>query len=279
MKGVRHRKGKAYKKYTPWIFVLIMAMCIFGGVYLSDTFNAYGEKNTDKSPYTYNKKDTDAVYASDNTEKKEDGSKKHIIVVEGLSQAGIPTGCEAVSTVAALRYYGVNITPELFIENYLPMKDFYKRNGRVYGANPSEQFAGNPFEAGSLGCYCEVIEAACADMQRNNYKEMKNLKIKAERGLTLSRLEEYISKGKPVIIWVTVDMKESYDGFTYYLETGEQYIWRAGEHCVVLCGYDDEGYYIMDPLKDGRIVRYEKKLVEARYEEMGKQSVLIERGN
>ncbi len=85
------------------------------------------------------------------------------------------------------------------------MKDFYKRNGRVYGANPSEQFAGNPFEAGSLGCYCEVIEAACADMHRNNYKEMKNLKIKAERGLTLSRLEEYISKGKPVIIWATVD--------------------------------------------------------------------------
>lgn len=280
MKGVKYRKRKIYEKCMPWIFVLTIAVCIFGGVYLSNTFNAYGEKNTDNT-FFYDGKDINNTLVSynDNTESKEQGGKKHIIAMEGLSQDYIPTGCEAVSTVAVLRYYGIGITPEDFIEKYLPMEDFYEKNGRVYGANPSKAFAGNPYERGSLGCYCEVIEAACVGMQESNYKGMEKLKIKAVRGNSLSQLEEYLLKGKPVIIWATIDMRESHDGFTYYLKTGEKYIWRANEHSVVLCGYDDEGYYIMDPLKDGKIVRYEKTLVETRYEELGKQAVVIERGN
>lgn len=279
MKGVKFRKRKIYVKCMPWIFVLTIAVCIFGGVYLSNTFNAYGEKTTDNIFFHEKDINNTLVSYNDNRESEEKGVKKQIIAMEGLSQADIPTGCEAVSTVAVLRYYGISITPEYFIENHLPMKDFYKKNGRVYGADPSKAFAGNPYETGSLGCYCEVIEEACVSMRESNYKGMEKLEIKAVRGNSLSQLEEYVLKGKPVIIWATIDMRESHDGFTYYLETGEQYIWRANEHCVVLCGYDDEGYYIMDPLKAGQIVRYEKTLVEARYEELGKQAVVIERRN
>lgn len=259
MKNARRRKRKRKNIYTG-ILLFFIAACIFIAVYLSYTFNAYGEKET--------------VNLRENSQ----GNMQHIIAMEGLSQDGIPTGCESVSTVAVLRYYGVNITPKYFIENYLPMEGFYKENGRVYGANPREAFAGNPYESGSLGCYCEVIEKACLNMLESNYKGTGNLKVKTIEGTSLLELAQtYVSENKPVIIWATMDMKESYDGFTYYLKNGEKYVWKAGEHCMVLCGYDDENYYIMDPLKDGKIVGYKKSLVETRYGEMGKQAVLIEK--
>lgn len=261
----RRRKRKSGVMYFAF-FCIIAAVCLFIAVHLGKRLTAYGEKNTGN------------IGESGNTENEEKGTKKHIIAMEGLSQEDIPTGCESVSAVAVLNYYGVNITPRYFIMNYLPMEGFYKKNGKVYGANPREAFAGNPYEAGSLGCYCEVIEAACVSMAESNYRGTENLKVKSIEGIPLLQLAEtYVLEDKPVIIWATMDMKESYDGFAYYLESGEKYVWKAGEHCMVLCGYDDEKYYIMDPMKDGNIVGYEKALVEKRYKEMGQQAVIIEK--
>ncbi len=50
----------------------------------------------------------------------------HKISFMGLSQALIPTGCEAVSAVAILNHLGIEITPESFIEEFLPKQDFYQ---------------------------------------------------------------------------------------------------------------------------------------------------------
>ena len=42
-----------------------------------------------------------------------------------------------------------------------------------------------------------------------------------------------------------------------------------------MCGYDEENYYIMDPLADGEIVGYPRELVEMRYKEMKQSAVVI----
>lgn len=47
------------------------------------------------------------------------------------------------------------------------------------------------------------------------------------------------------------------------------------EHCMLLVGYDDACYYFRDSLSDGRQVAYQKQLVKARYEAMGKEAVII----
>ena len=86
---------------------------------------------------------------------------------------------------------------------------------------------------------------------------------------------KYIQNDIPMLLWVTIDMKPSHKGMQYYLETGTLYTWTAQEHCVVLCGYDEEHYYLMDPLKDGEIVSYSKELVEMRYNEMGMHGIII----
>lgn len=202
--------------------------------------------------------------------------KGYMIDIDGLSQKNIPTGCEAVSTVTVLRHYGIDIMPKCFIEKYLPKQDFYKKGGKVYGADPEKAFAGNPYERGSLGCYEGVIVRACKNMIGDRYEGAEDINVQAIRGITLEELtERYVSAGTPVIIWVTSYMHESEDGFSYYLESGEKYVWRANEHCVVLCGFDRDKYYITDPLQEGKTVAYDKELVDNRYEEMGMRAVVI----
>lgn len=207
------------------------------------------------------------------------------ISIKGLSQEGIPTGCESVSTVAVLQHYGVNITIDEFINNFLPCKEFYKIGSKVYGANPHEYFSGNPYKTASLGCYPKVILKALNEMKNSKtvqtsdpkmYPEIKNLDFRNTTGSSIDALTtQYIDNQIPVILWVTIHMKQPYEGMKYYLEDGTLYTWTAQEHCTVLCGYDQNFYYLMDPLRDGEIVAYPKDLVKQRYNELGKYSLVI----
>ena len=200
----------------------------------------------------------------------------HRINFQGLSQETIPTGCESVSAVSILNYYGIDITPEQFIEEYLPKQGFYRSNGLLYGPDPNEYFAGDPFQKSSLGCFSNVIHKACLNMQEDEAYDMAQLQIQNVSGTSLTTLAEtYVANDIPVLIWVTMGMKESKEGMRYLLEDGSTYTWTAGEHCVVLCGFDEENYYIMDPLENGQIVGYPKGLVEKRYSEMNKNTLVF----
>lgn len=56
---------------------------------------------------------------------------------------------------------------------------------------------------------------------------------------------------------------------------GDKYTWQRNEHCLVLVGYDDDNYYFNDPYKNHGLIAYNKALVEQRFLEMGKQSVVV----
>lgn len=202
--------------------------------------------------------------------------ERHIIEMKGISQEGMPTGCEAVSTIMALQYMGIEIEPEVFIDNYLVCKGFWKSGGVLYGPNPHKVFAGSPYEMGSLGCFSEVIVNAVEKMWDDGYPGMEEIEVLNVSGSSMEQLSKcYIAYDIPVVVWVTIGMQEPYDGTSYYLEDGSRYVWQAGEHCMVLCGFDENYYYLMDPLADGERVMYEKSLVEERYNEMGNQAVVI----
>ena len=68
-----------------------------------------------------------------------------------------PTGCESISTVMLLQYLGYKITPETFINQYLPRKDFELHDGVPFGPDPQDFFIGSPYnnDKGSYGCYTE----------------------------------------------------------------------------------------------------------------------------
>ena len=49
------------------------------------------------------------------------------------------------------------------------------------------------------------------------------------------------------------------------LDSGEEFTWISNEHCMLLVGYDEEGYYFNDPYENNGVIRYDKAVVEDRH--------------
>ena len=70
-----------------------------------------------------------------------------------IDQSGAyPTGCESVSAVMLLRFLGVDITVDEFIEDYLEKQGFEERDGEIYGPDPRKSFCGSETSAGRWVC-------------------------------------------------------------------------------------------------------------------------------
>ncbi len=181
-----------------------------------------------------------------------------------------PTGCESVSTCMVLNYYGYDISPREFIDEYLPKNDnFIHKNGLCYGPDPNEYFAGNPESDRSYGCMAPVIATAL-----NYFFKGTEWGCITECGTIAELCEEYICKDIPVIVWTSMDMDMPRPGDIWTLSDGSTYQWLSGEHCMVLVGYDKKYYYFNDPYT-GDTLKFGKKVSEKRYAAFECQSIAI----
>lgn len=187
-----------------------------------------------------------------------------------------PTGCETISTLMVLRYYGYDISADTLINEYLPCAEIYSEdngNGEsiVYSSDPNEFFIGSPYDNDGFGCYSPVIAKVIKDYCGDDAKVINR------KGTKLSKLiKEYIDNDIPVILWATMNMEESWQSITWNITgTDDEFAWISGEHCLVLIGYDKDNYYFSDPAKHTGITAYPKKTVEKRYAELGEQSVIM----
>lgn len=182
-----------------------------------------------------------------------------------------PTGCESVTAVMALQHSGFSITVDEFIDHHLPTSSsFYQKDDVLYGPDPNSVFVGDPRSENSYGCMSPVIYTALQSYV-NGRKEIIDTS-----GTDLNPLcETYIDNGTPVILWATMDMKKATAGNSWFLEDGRFYVWTAGEHCLLLIGYNDREYIFNDP-RYGAPVAYPKEAVEINYAALGKQSLVIQ---
>ena len=181
-----------------------------------------------------------------------------------------PTGCESVSAVMALQFAGESITVDEFIDNYLEKSNDFYLDGQVrHGPDPYEVFVGDPRTTTSYGCMAPVIEKAMRGYFGTDSR------VQNTTGTLLPDLcEQYIADGRPVLVWVSIGMLEIIPTSEWILPNGELFTWPGNEHCMLLVGYDESHYYLNDPYT-GRQVKYPRQLVEARYESMGHQSLVI----
>ncbi|MBR5337536.1 MAG: C39 family peptidase [Lachnospiraceae bacterium] len=184
---------------------------------------------------------------------------------------GYPTGCESVSAVILLKYYGIDIEVSEFIYNYLDISQLSEDKGRIVGPSPKEYYIGDPTSTSGYGCYAPVII--------NAFKKMlpSDMSYSDTSGQSLERLcNDYINNDIPVLVWATIDMKPPGEGRKWIIQsTGESFTWPAGEHCLVLVGYDDTHYYFNDPYNNNGLVAYSKETAASIYQAMGSQSVVI----
>lgn len=191
-----------------------------------------------------------------------------------ISQKNIlPNGCEVVSAVMLLRFYGYDADPVDFSDNYLDKGEITVKWGVRRGPNPKQQYAGDPkSEKGGWGCFAPVIIKALNKYLADEKAFAKNL-----TGATLEEIaQQYIAQGVPVAVWCTQNMEEIdslYQWQSY--DKSETFLYPVHEHCVVLVGFDGEFYYFNDPLSDEQTVKYEKATASKSFNSLGRQAVAV----
>lgn len=213
-----------------------------------------------------------------------DNMNKMIIDVPYIDQTDITYGCEAVSSTMLLNYYGYDIDKKDFTDNYLIKRDWIiDANNTILGPDPHSAYVGNPYiqekENCGFGCYAGVVAKSMDKLLVDEHK------TKITTGIDLDQLiEEYIKNDIPVLVWATINMQESSAGMSWIINyidenspynIGDEFTWIAGEHCLVLVGYDKENYYFNDPYENKGVIGYEKELVRSRFDELGRQSLVI----
>lgn len=106
---------------------------------------------------------------------------------------------------------------------------------------------------------------------------LEGLSVQELEGESLDKLcREYIDAGTPVLLWATIAMEAPVESTQFFLEdSGQLFTWLYPLHCLLLTGEDKECYYFNDPLV-GKNVAYPKEQVEAAYEGIGMQAVVLE---
>ncbi len=193
-----------------------------------------------------------------------------------------PSGCESVSSVMLLRYYGYKITVDDFIDDYLPKGYFdLESTTGMTGPDTESVFIGSPYSEDALGCFPPAI---CTAM--NSYLKGKGYRaVDVSGSSTELLLNRYIVNNQPVLIWATMWMQEPAVTYEWKVKGAKSYSsykdgdtckWLANEHCMVLVGYDDEYYYLNDPLSE-YMVEYDRSVFDTRYAQMGKNAVVLEK--
>ena len=181
------------------------------------------------------------------------------------------TACESLATVTLLQYYGIDMSPERFLDGFLPVADYPERDedGELHAESPWDYFIGDPMREDAFGCYNSAIVTGI-----NKIK--KGLAV-ALRGESLETLcTEYIDKGQPVIIWATMGMAPAHETFEWIIPNGEHYTFISPEHALVLIGYDETYYYFSDSLQYDDQHAYYKQAVEDAYTALFEQAVVID---
>lgn len=184
-----------------------------------------------------------------------------------------PTGCESVSAVSLMNYYGIDITVDEFIDSYLPCSPLpvLGDDGYMHAESPWFSFIGDPRSSDGYGCYATVIRDAISLALPEEYY------VATEYGTSLEyAAEEYIANGEPVMIWATIRMKESWQGISWIVPNGEYFTFICPEHALLFVGYDEDFYYFCDPMANDEIVSYFKYDCEQAYEALGSQMLKIE---
>lgn len=189
-----------------------------------------------------------------------------------------PTGCESVAAVSLMNYFGIEITPDEFIDSCLAIGNYpyYDEYGVMHGEDPNKVFIGDPRSESGYGCYSPVIISAMEAALPKGYRARA---LDSESISLESLCTEYVAKDQPVIIWATMEMKKAENGRSWLLPDGSEFTFIRPEHCLILIGYDEEYYYFSDSMSEEAVTAYPKQACEAAFEAMGRQAVVIEKIN
>lgn len=192
-----------------------------------------------------------------------------------LQNPELPTGCEATAATMLLNCYGVDIDKTTFAD-LLPKAAFTVENNKTYAKSPDEVFIGNPRSVHGYGTFAGTVTATA-----NKILNEKGLDIKAINisGKSENEILSYLDEGRPVCIWVTMNLRPVEKRGGWYLikenqKTNEWFYWPSHEHCMLLTEYSENTVTVCDPLKGA--MKYNRETLFARYNEVGQYAIIID---
>ena len=175
-----------------------------------------------------------------------------------------PNGCETIALYLMLKYYGVNVSPETLVNNLRKGDGVHWENGIRYGGDPEIEFVGDPRDQHGYGVY---------------QKPIINLASKYKSGMvdytghSLSQVLEIVRSGKPVQVWVSINLRNtSVCADWVHKASGKTIKWICNLHSVVIVGFNDSYVYVSDPYT-GSIKRYSRSQFQSRYNLFGKRAI------
>lgn len=185
----------------------------------------------------------------------------------------LPTGCEITALTMVLNYYGYTVDKTTMASEYLPIttySTYYGDDQRLYGPDLENNFVGDPFS--ELGTVCGagaiVTAANCYLEDQESTMYAKNI-----TGCNVEWLYQYVSKGNPVVVLVTIGMEDRYPTIGWYTENGDYVDWSTNDHGSVLIGWDEENVTIACPILG--IETYSREQFEKVFVERGRKAVIL----
>ncbi|OME78728.1 hypothetical protein BK120_23640 [Paenibacillus sp. FSL A5-0031] len=199
--------------------------------------------------------------------------KKVLMNVNTLMQKPeLPNGCEIVSLTAVLNYYGYKVTKTEMSDTYLPKESFAVNENKLYGPDPYKAYGGNPRNLnGAFFSYSPpIVEAAKLYFDavggRNSIADIS--------GSSKEQIIEYLNKGIPVVVWITLDLSKPQINAGWYLnDSGEYFPAPVNLHVVVLNGYEENLVHVMNPL-EGQVT-YNADTFFKSYDEIGSHALIV----
>ncbi len=185
----------------------------------------------------------------------------------------LPHGCEITSLAATLKFLGQDVNKVELAKNYLPRKEFYIKNKKLYGADPMQYYVGSPWKQNGWFCYAPPIVSAA-----NKYFSEKNLPYVAVdfSKKTEQDFRKEIANGNLILIWTTRDLNYVKNIRKWHFEnTNQAQIVPVNLHCVVLRGFEKNKVHYMDPITANQSADVRKFF--NRYRHLGSHAVLIQK--
>ncbi len=187
-----------------------------------------------------------------------------------------PNGCESVSAVMLLQSYGIGITVDEFINDYLRKSIIYSKDGDRYGPDPRSTYAGDPTsETMGFGIFEPGIQSAIEKVLYDKVKEGINYNVRGSG--QKEPLEYQVARQLPIVIWATTNYEPVNEMWTWRSYNKEYtYTYPKNSHTIVITGVDEEYYYVNDPLQEEGNIKIEKKKLEDSFDSLGRQVIGIE---
>lgn len=166
-----------------------------------------------------------------------------------MQKPELPNGCEITSLTAIFNYYGEEVNKLKMADEYLPKAPLIVSNGKRIGPDPNESFVGNPREkTSSYYVFAPpIVEAANAYIKEHDLNRIAY----DITGASIEQLQSYISKGIPVLTWITIDLQPARVNELLKWEmsnTLTEHVPYTNLHAVVLLGLDSTYAHVMNPL-------------------------------